>query len=211
MKRFISMISALVLVFSLAPPVMAEQENACALTFGAFEGINTIWAEYATTAQDGELEVTFRDSKWYAAANNKGGTLRVAVVSTEPLDLSQPIAWVTEKNSDVAPALTLTALKFNEEPAPIRFSAELRTAELVGDSLTVSVEINTPIPMRCYMAVAAYCNGRMVRINLREVEMKKTESSVQTVMDGCAETEEVKVFFLSEDYEPLGTAQRAEL
>lgn len=211
MKRLVSMISALLLVFSLAPPVLAEHENACALTFGAFEGVRTIWAEYTSDAPEGSLRVTFREVDGQTIANYKDGILYVAVVSRTPLDLTEPVAWVTQDGSDTPPALTLTALRFNEKPVPIHFSADLRTVELDRDSLTVSVEIHTPTPVCCNMVVAAYCNGRMVAVDLQQIELKEAKTSVQAVINGCKEADEVKVFFLSESYAPVGSMLYAQV
>ena len=211
MKRLVSMISALLLVFSLAPPVMAEQENACALTFGAFEGVRTIWAEYTSDAPEGSLRVAFREVDGQTIANYKDGILYVAVVSKTPLDLTEPVAWVTQDGSDTPPALTLTALRFNEKPVPIHFSAQLHTVERIGGSLAIAADVYTPKPMRCCMVAAAYHDGRMVAVDLQQIELKEAKTSVQAVINGCKEADEVKVFFLSESYAPLGTVLYAEM
>jgi len=211
MKRLVSMISALLLVFSLAPPVLAEHENACALTFGAFEGVRTIWAEYTSDALEGSLRVAFREVDGQTIANYKDGILYVAVVSRTPLDLTEPVAWVTQDGSDTPPALTLTALRFNEKPAPIHFSAQLRNVERIIGSLAIGVDVYTPTPMRCCMVAVAYRDGRMVAVDLQEIELKEVKTSVQAIINGCREADEVKVFFLTESYAPVGAVLYAQV
>ena len=61
------------------------------------------------------------------------------------------------------------------------------------------------------MVVAAYCNGRMVAVDLQKIELKEAKTSVQAIINGDKEADEVKVFFLTEDYAPLGAKLCAEV
>ena len=44
----------------------------------------------------------------------------------------------------------------------------------------------------------------MVAVDLQQIELKEAKTSVQAIINGCREADEVKVFFLTEDYAPLG-------
>ena len=68
-----------------------------------------------------------------------------------------------------------------------------------------------PTPVCCNMVVAAYCNGRMVAVDLQKIELKEAKTSVQAIINGDKEADEVKVFFLTEDYAPLGAKLCAEV
>ena len=208
MKRFCSLLAAvLLLLCMLALPAAAESPE-YPLCFGSFgETVNTIWAEYASDAPAGSLSVRFRDGiQGQTISNYTKGTLYVAVVSTEPLDLSEPIAWVTEAESDSAPVLTLKVLRYNEVPAAVAFSPKALDAVLDGGTVTASVTVQIPAPITCQMVTAAYRAGQMLKVDVRTVTLNKPENTVQSTLSGCTGATEAKVFFVTDVWTPLGQA-----
>lgn len=210
MKKAASALCAILVLFSLYAPAFASNEPSAPICFGPFDGVRTVWAEYTSAAPEGSLRVTFPSDGGSGGGvqriwNYTGGTLYLAVVSAEPLDLSQPLAWVSQEGSTARPALTLKALRFNEIPVATELTSKLLSAALINGRLAVSLSVSTP-SARCRMIAATYQDGRMASVQVKEVVFGKPEDTLQFSVDGFNDAMTLKVFFLSEDYAPMGAA-----
>ena len=115
------------------------------------------------------------------------------------------MAYVTEilSGGKAVPTLTLTALRFNEEPASILAFTPSLDAVLSDGTLTATVTLRTPSPETLTVIVAAYSgNGQMLAVKLTPASLVRTEETVQVTLNGCTQAKLVKAFFLTDGYVP---------
>lgn len=202
MKRLTVFLAALLLMASAT--ALAVDQPSTPLTFGAFDGVKTVWAEYTSEAES--LTVTFPASVgegYQALSNYKEGVLRVAVVSTVPLDLTRPIAYVTEPGSEQAPTLKLTALRFNEVPVAVSFTPSSLEVRKSGSTLDVQGTVLTPTTGNRTVIVAAYsADGKMLTVQFAAIALEHTRETFQISLQDCANAARVKAFFPTGNYVP---------
>ena len=204
MRKIILMLFCLVLIGSMALPISAEDTNSRPLTFSYSEDVYTVWAEYESDAPEGSLKVQFQSVQGQTMSNYKDGILYVAIVSTVPLDLSQPLAWVTRENCETAPDLSLIRLRFNEVPADATVTQIGLDATLEGDNVSAVSTVQVTGAGNCLMVTAAYDSGRMISSGIDEIVLSGSEDTVSSSLQNCGGATEVKVFFLSNTFMPLG-------
>ena len=207
MKRLlIALLTALLLA---VPAFAAEEDPSAPLRFGTSATVYSIDAVYEVRTEGvAAVEVTFADGIDFAAANYASGRLKIAIASSDPLDLSDSVAQVTatlESGTKAAPVLELVSLKFNgvratENLVPISVSAAAS-----GDGVTASVSAHNDYTGNTYrVLVAAYReNGQMLAAAIVPITFDGKDVSVSVPLSGCRDAEEVRVFFVTRDFRPI--------
>lgn len=196
-------------MFLLAVPCGAAQQEFTSLQFGTPETIYGISAVYAVETENVEtITVVFADAvKNYAYANYVNGELRVSIASADPLDLSYEIGQITatlDNGTQTAPDLKLKSLKFNGKKATCNLIPGAVTSSVNDKDLDVFVAVHNDFPIRCKVLIAAYNDThQMLGCAVKEGDPVAEDFSVQTTLLGCAKSEYLKIFYLTEAFQPI--------
>ena len=198
----------LLMLLAISPAFAAGEAPATPIRFGTSATVYAIDAVYQVqTEQVESIDVTFSDVFSYAESNFVDGTLRLAIASAYPLDLSdvaaQAVATLTD-GSQTAPVLELVSLRYNGVRATENYYPVSAEVSGTGSERTISVSAHSDfIGSSCRILVAAYEeNGRFAAVNTCDLSFQKKDMRVDISLTGCANAKQVKVFFVTDDTAP---------
>ena len=207
MKRLlIALLTALLLA---VPAFAAEADPSTPLRFGTSATVYSIDAVYAVKMEGvAAVEVTFASGIGFAADNYVSGKLKIAIASSDPLDLSDSVAQVTttlENGTKVAPVLELVSLKYNGVRATENLIPISVSAAASGDGVTVSVSAHNDYTGNTYQVLAAAYrdNGQMLAAAIVPVTFDEKDVFASILLSDCKDAEQIKVFFATWDFRPV--------
>lgn len=198
------------LALLLLMPQVAAAEESTPLRFGTDGAVNAIDASYTLEAGVQDVQVTFSEAvAGYAQYNVVNGKLLIAIASSTPIDLSQPLGQVTAKNAAgqvIAPALTLASLQFNGQDAERNLTVSSATAQRSGSAVQVAIQAAEDFGGSGLLCAAAYdAAGRQLTCAVQTLSFAEGTGSFSLTLGDCADAARVKVFLLSEQWRPITT------
>lgn len=206
MRKFCITLLALLLLM----PQAAAAAESTPLRFGTDVAVNAIDASYTLEEGVQDVQVTFAAAvAGYAQYNVVNGKLLIAIASSTPIDLSQPLGQVTAKNAAgqiIAPTLTLAGLQFNGQDAERNLTVSSATAQRSGSTVQVAIQAAEDFGGSALLCAAAYdAAGRQLACAVQALSFAEGAGSFSLALEGCADAARVKVFLLSEQWRPITT------
>jgi len=210
MRKLFCLLSILILIFATTPVYGSNADPYTELNFGTSEAVRGIDAVYTMQTDDVKsVSFEFAEELNMAQGNFINGKVRIAIASTNTIDLSKPLCKVTATLNDdtkVAPKLELSELYFNGKSASENLIVLSQTATLSNEKITVDIDAYNDYLDNDYLVFAAAYNadGQMLIEDYKALNFTTQKSaSLSFELENARDATEVKIFYLTKSYVPL--------